>query len=117
MTEEKENKIRHELGRCLLGMGVCPNVVGYYNLICSVIYVVDCGNSYTSACSAYAYVGGQTGKSSASVERSIRTVIAKCENTHTLEKLNDFFGYEVYNNYTLSASELISLFAEKYIND
>lgn len=117
MTAEKANKIRCELGRCLSEMGIYPNVVGYYNLIGSVLYVVDCGNSCTSACSAYAYVGGQTGKSSASVERSIRTIIAKCESIHTLEKLNDFFGYKVFHNYTLSASELISLFAEKYLND
>ncbi|MBQ7227605.1 MAG: hypothetical protein IJX05_04330 [Clostridia bacterium] len=117
MNDEFENKIITEVGDCLYNMGVYPNIVGFMNMIYAVISVVKSGNPNYPTCKAYIDAGKRVNRSPSSIERSMRTLIFKCENSHTFDKLNDFIGAPVYHNQPFSAGELISIFALKYMKN
>ncbi|HIV63847.1 MAG TPA: sporulation initiation factor Spo0A C-terminal domain-containing protein [Firmicutes bacterium] len=115
MNTISEKLVQQEVSKCLLGMGIYPNVIGFTNLINSVIAVVEMGNNGPSICEAYKQAGRKINKSAASVERSIRALISKCANGNSLARLNDYFGYPVVQDYPISAGELVCLLATKII--
>lgn len=53
MNTVSEKLVQQEVSKCLLGMGIYPNVIGFTNLINSVIAVVEMGNNGPSICEAY----------------------------------------------------------------
>lgn len=114
MNSRSEKALRNELSMYLLGMGIYPNINGFDNLINSVLIVVLSDQPYETIGKVFEIAGKKANKSGSAVERSIRTLILRCEAAHTFDKLNEYFGYPVYNeNYPISASELVHLFATK----
>ncbi len=114
MNALKEKAMRNELSKYLLGMGIYPNIIGFANLINSVILIVDSEIPYENIGKVFEIAGKKTNKSGSAVERSIRTLILRCEAAKTFAKLNEYFGYTVYHeNYPISASELVYLLATK----
>ncbi len=114
MNSQGEKVLRNEMSKYLLGMGVYPNINGFENLINSVILIVRSEKPYENIGQVFEIAGKKTNKSASAVERSIRTLILRCEAAHTFNKLNEYFGYTVYReNYPISASELVYLFATK----
>lgn len=114
MKTQSEKTLRNELSMYLLGMGIYPNINGFENLINSVIIIVLSDQPFETIGKVFEIAGEKTHKSGSAVERSIRTLILRCEAAHTFNKLNEYFGYTVYNEkYPISASELVHLFATK----
>lgn len=114
MNIQSEQAVRSEMSRYLLGMGIYPNINGFENLINSVIVIVESGNTFHTIGQVFEVAGKRCHTTASAVERSIRTLIFRCEAEHRLEKLNEYFGYEVYSgNYPISASELVYIFATK----
>ena len=116
MTAENEmqQKVFGLMSKYLFGMGIYPNVVGFHNLIDSITCIVSNGFSEWNIGKVFKEIGTRYGKTASSVEKSIRLLIVKCENSGSICKLNEYFGYPVYwENSLISASELVSLFASK----
>lgn len=62
MNTVSEKLVQQEVSKCLLGMGIYPNVIGFTNLINSVIAVVEMGNNGPSICEAYKQAGRKINK-------------------------------------------------------
>lgn len=112
---ERKSKIADLMSKYLFGMGVFPNVIGYSNLIESIVrYSVADESERRNVGKIYRTIGEQCGKTGSSVEKSIKLLIRRCEQTGSMARLNEYFGYRVYwEDASLSASELVSLFAYK----
>lgn len=109
-----QQKVFGLMSKYLFGMGIYPNVVGFRNMIDSVTCIVENGFSEWNIGKVFKEIGMRSGKTASSVEKSIRLLITKCENSGSISKLNEYFGYPVYWEHTaISASELVSLFASK----
>ena len=113
---ELQPKVFGLMSKYLFGMGIYPNVVGFHNLIDSVTCIVSNGFSEWNIGKVFKEIGKRAGKTASAVEKSIRLLITKCENSGSINKLNEYFGYPVYwEDSAISASELVSLFASKLV--
>ena len=117
-TEElTERKIGADMRKYLIGMGIYPSHAGYHYIVRSVIYIVMQGGKRTMLGQVYREVAAQMGVTAASVERGVRFVLSKCDE-RAIDRMNEYFGFRVFSyGGTLTASEFIYLFADKFLQE
>lgn len=111
---EISERIFDQMSRYLFGMGIYTTMIGFHNLIDTITYIVTHHLKDWSTGEIFGIIGARSNKTASAIEKSIKLILTKCENSGSIVKLNEYFGYSVYwENSSLSASEIVALFVRK----